>query len=263
MKANEKNSPRQKSKALAKKLGFSLQNSYLLYAGPSMLDPDSDVVAVISGFTRKSRNHKTKDLLQVSYFRADMHPQDAINSGLDKAVCGDCPFTKNAGNGHRMCFVRMQHVFGQYHAFCRGKYQPLPSWDLLNGWNVRLGSYGDPASVPVEISHNIKLRAAKTKGYTHSWKEFPELKPICMASVETDKNFYAARLAGWKTFRVRSHDDQRLFPREVLCLNYSRDLSCEDCPLCEGKSQKSLHVAVPVHGLQRKVQLFHQRFAQI
>jgi hypothetical protein len=258
MKANT--SARLRSKQIAKQHGFVLQNSYIVYLGPSMIDSSVEVVGIVSGFLHKSKNTKTSDVLQVTYIRTDMHPQDAINIGADQALCGTCPFTKTHGNGVRLCYVRMQPVFSQYHKFCRGGYELIPTMDLFNGWHVRLGTYGDPACCPVEISQDIKNRAASTKGYTHSWKVFPELANICMASVERDQDFVAASILGFKCFRVRSQFDDRLFQKEILCMNTQRGLNCQDCPFCEGCQDKALHVAVSVHGPRNIVSVFNQRF---
>lgn len=251
---------RDRSRALAKARGFKLENSYLVYVGPSMLDSSVTVAAIVSGFTDASHNTKTADILQVTYMRTDMHPQDAINCGGDQAICGDCPFTKIAGAGVRLCYVRVQPVFSQYHKLEKGGYKFIPTMDLFNGWTVRLGAYGDPACCPIEISHDIKRRSVNTKAYTHSWKRYPELKAICMASVETDDDFKQACELGFKCFRVRSQADQRLFKREILCMNTQKGLNCADCPFCEGTVSKASHIAVTVHGPRNIVSQFDKRF---
>lgn len=259
-KSAQKLTARQRSRQIAKDRGFILQNSYVLYCGPSMLDSTVDVVAVVSGFVKASSNGKTKDVLQVSYFRADMHPQDAINTGGDRALCGDCPFTKIGGKGVRLCYVRMQPIFGQYRKFSKGGYEALPTMDLLNGWKVRLGAYGDPACIPLEISHNIVSRALHVKAYTHSWERFPELSSFCMASVESEADFKRASKLGFRCFRVRSEFDDSLLKREILCMNTQRGLNCEDCPFCEGTKKRSMHIAVTVHGPSRIVSGFNARY---
>ena len=46
---------------------------------------------------------------------------------------------------------------------------------------IRLGSYGDPAAVPIEIWDNLCSVAANYTGYTHQWATCdPNLKNYCM-----------------------------------------------------------------------------------
>ena len=59
-----------------------------LRVGPSRLQPEVEI-ATIAVFN--SSNSKTGNVVQVYYLPIAEHPIDAIKSGLDAAVCGNCP----------------------------------------------------------------------------------------------------------------------------------------------------------------------------
>jgi hypothetical protein len=120
----------------------------ILYRGPSLID-GTPIVCVATGLARKSKNPKTGKLIQ-TYILADdsQTPVEAWKSGGDKAICGQCP--------HRgtTCYVDVtKGPLSVYRAVQRGTY---PQFDpklharLFRGRVVRLGSYGDPAAVPLE-----------------------------------------------------------------------------------------------------------------
>ena len=73
--------------------------SLILYAGPSMLD-GSPIVVIATGIGNKSKNSKTGGMIQTHIIRSDMKPMDAIWSGADASICGDCPH-RGDGNGKR------------------------------------------------------------------------------------------------------------------------------------------------------------------
>ena len=50
-----------------------------------------EVVAVATNIVRKSENIKTDDMIQTTIMPVDVSPLEAAKTGLDKAVCGECP----------------------------------------------------------------------------------------------------------------------------------------------------------------------------
>ena len=61
-------------------------NGFIIYKGPSKLDNKPIVVVAIP----KSGNSKTDSMLQTFIMRSDVPPLDALKSGDDYSVCGDC-----------------------------------------------------------------------------------------------------------------------------------------------------------------------------
>ncbi len=67
----------------------------ILYIGPSMLD-GSPIVAIANRIVAKSSNEKTGALVQTFIIRADLSPLDALATGADASICGDCKHRRNA-----------------------------------------------------------------------------------------------------------------------------------------------------------------------
>ena len=65
-------------------------NSIKVWEGPSLLDPSVIIMMVVTGLVTASSNHKTGDMLQTWIMRKDMPPHEAVKTGHDYAVCGDC-----------------------------------------------------------------------------------------------------------------------------------------------------------------------------
>ena len=75
-----------------------LPNGAIIYRGPSLLD-GAPIVAIVIGLATDSANVKTGAMLQSYILRDDMHPLDAIASGADYSICGDCSARGTAGDG--------------------------------------------------------------------------------------------------------------------------------------------------------------------
>ena len=122
---------------------------YIAYEGPSMIDGRPIVVIVnkIDG----SDNAKTGAIVQSFIIRSDVAPTDALKTGDDVSICGQCvhrPILAKT-NGAAPCYVNVgRSVRSVYEAYKRGRYERA-SVDViaaaLAGKIVRLGTYGDPA----------------------------------------------------------------------------------------------------------------------
>lgn len=62
----------------------------ILWEGKSPFD-GAPIVLIATGYARPSKNTKTGALLQTWILRQDVAPHDAVASGADASVCGDCP----------------------------------------------------------------------------------------------------------------------------------------------------------------------------
>jgi hypothetical protein len=145
-------------------------------------------------------------MVQTWILRSDMLPTDAVASGCDCSICGDCPL-RGDGNAGRVCYVNVgQAPNNVYQAFQRGSY-PRVTLDeaarLLSRRQVRLGTYGDPGMLPVGVWARILDDAEDYSGYTHQWRSIdPYFADLCLASVETIEDAHDAWLQGYRTFRV-------------------------------------------------------------
>lgn len=229
-------------------------SGFVFYEGPSAID-GSPIVAIA---TLQSDNSKTGDMIQTWIMRRDMRPLDAIRSGQDESICGQC--THRGGVGRpRTCYVDVGKApTGVWHAYHRGVYAPLMGdpatiHALTRGRIVRLGSYGDPAAVPVRYWHTVVYGADGHSGYSHQWRlaKFQDLRVYCMASVESESERDLAHAMGWRTFRVRSQS-QPLARGEIVCPasdEGGKRRQCIECRACDGADRPGkASVAIIVHG---------------
>ena len=207
-----------------------------------VLHEDSQRVVIATGFARKSANPKTGDMIQVWILPAAVNPLQAKELGLDSLVCGDCPLRNGT------CYVNLgQAPLSVYKAWKRGKYPQLPSIAVFEGRSVRLGAYGDPAYIPLMIVRAIVNVAKSHTGYTHQWRNpvFQGLKQFVMASVESLAGMTEAHAMGWRTFRVSTDTDT--MPSEIVCVNTTKGITCEQCGLCNGASSAK-SIVIESHG---------------
>jgi len=224
----------------------------ILYRGPSLFD-GSEIVAIA---TTSSRNAKTANMVQTWILRVDVAPHDAVRSGQDSAICGDCIYA--GGNG---CYVRTyQAPLSVWRAFHRGRYEDR-SGDLDaiaklgEGRTVRLGAYGDPVALPEEIWSALVSRSRAHTGYTHQWRVAPRaFRSLVMASCDTEDDKVRANLRGFRTFRVNDGHDVKRTRGEMTCpasKEAGHRLSCADCHACDGARSGGLtshDVTIALHG---------------
>jgi hypothetical protein len=228
----------------------------VLYRGPSLLN-GKKIAVVATGLASKSKNPKTGDMVQV-YILADgqTDPVLAAQTGKDEAICGDCPHRGSDGK-LGSCYVNLiQGPLSVWRALKRGTYPRFSAKDHLRwfvGRFVRLGAYGDPAAVPVDVWRQILAVSAGWTGYTHQWRTCSfAYAHLTMASVETPADYHLARSLGWRTFRVRL-ESQELLPGEFICPASNEAeyrLTCERCRACRGitDSPQAASPVIIVHG---------------
>src|SRR5262245_11112970 len=91
----------------------------VLYEGASQID-GAPIVAIANRIESASDNGKTGAMVQTWILRSDMKPTDALKTGDDSSVCGDCPH-RPANNGS--CYVKVfQAPRSTYEAYKRGRY---------------------------------------------------------------------------------------------------------------------------------------------
>lgn len=222
-------------------------NSMILYEGPSLID-GAPIVAVMTGINKTSKNRKTGAMPQVWIIRADIHPMEALKSGADSSICGDCIHRPkfigdDANKKHsRSCYVNMMPVNNIFKTYSRGGYAAADLDKLaedLSGVQVRIGAYGDPAAVPIEVWDRLLINCNST-GYTHRWKDCDTAyAKYCMASCDTPAEVISATAKGYRTFFVQRGE----FIKSVGSIKIAhcpasaemgRVTTCESCMACNG-----------------------------
>ena len=223
-----------------------------LRIGPS--DLTGDTIATIAVFN--STNIKTGNVIQVYFSPVDQTPMDAIRSGLDSAVCGDCILRpiNSPNRDDDSCYVRKFHGPAKvYRTFKVGRYplvKDLTPKDktkvlsILKSKTVRLGAYGDPLA-DVETSIYLAAINPQVLGYSHQWKNADDISfgtgvwvhSFLMASVDSPEDYKQAKDSGWRTYRHTS--DSTAFQNEIVCPHKTHNVQCVDCGLCSGTSSNS------------------------
>jgi hypothetical protein len=218
---------------------------FVVYQGPSRLD-GSPIVAIL---TLESKNVKTGNMSQLWILRADQSPVDAVRSGADAGICGDCIHRGTEGFRDRTCYVNVaQGPNAVWKAWQAGAY-PEGFPIAAHRQAVRLGAYGDPAALPEWVVRQCLNGADMWTGYTHAWRRFDWLKPFVMASVDSEAEALEAKAAGWRYFRVTTEGASGL-KGESLCPSESVGLQCRACGVCDGTgSARSGSIRITVHGI--------------
>ena len=231
-----------------------------IWTGPSLLTGETISVYVLS----ESTNGKTGNMVQTYIMRADQEPHQAVKTGADEAVCGQCPRRPALGGD---CYVLVfQGPLGVHRAAQRGNYPAMSPEDAgkaLAGRRIRLGTYGDPAAVPAHVWAQLVAHADAWTGYTHQWRSMlgteraAQYRQFLMASCDTPQDREDAMLAGWRTFRVRD-PHQPIMPGEFMCPaseEAGKRRTCETCRACSGVAPDRVMQASPViiaHGQKSK-----------
>lgn len=233
--------------------GQFIKRSFIAYRGPSLLD-GSPVVCVV---TFGSGNAKTGDMAQ-AWILVDNNatPYENHKAGVDRAICGDCKHLSGS------CYVTLIHgPAGVMRPLLAGRYESLVDYPAeqakrMQGYNLRIGAYGDPAAIPQAIWENLAAAAEGRTGYTHQWNkpQFAGLASLVMASVDTPEEQAAANALGFRTFRIRLPEES-LLAGEFVCPAAKEStakirLSCDQCKACAGvdKPGRRGNVAIIVHG---------------
>lgn len=227
-------------------------NGYIIYEGASKLDPTQNIVAIL---TLKTSNKKIGQMAQLWILHKDLKPTEASATGLDAAVCGDCPLRHHSGGA---CYVTLfQAPLAVFKAYKKGNYKHIDVSEyksLLNGLKIRFGAYGDPAAIPALYLASLKTVAANNTSYSHQWRTAPELKTLSMASVDNINEAKEASAQGWRYFRVATEQSE-ILKNEVICPSVTHGTTCEACGLCNGKrgaKDTRKNIVVPVHGAKVK-----------
>lgn len=206
-----------------------------------------EILGIITGLTNPSNNPKTGPMAQLWILHKDEAPHLAVKSGKDESVCGDCP-----ARG-KWCYVQtFQGPRSVWAAWQRGSY---PEYDpeVLRGVALRLGAYGDPAALPVEVLTRITAGVDMYTGYTHAWRYCDaRIKRFCMASCDSADDSIEAVQSGWRTFRVTKEAGDRSLHKDVTCPasdEAGHKLRCIDCGACDGhrRGLKS-NIVIAAHG---------------
>lgn len=250
---------------------------YVIYEGPSQLDPNTNIVAIVNCIDHRSDNEKTGAMAQSFILRTDMKPNEAVRQGLDHAICGRCPYAGGKG-----CYVGIKMVCSVYGAFKRGSYvkaTPVEVATLVTArvkakWlhGLRFGSYGDPAAVPFEVwqplMDGVRAVGGRTSGYTHQWSDQyaymgrtadPRFRTLAMASTHNLADARRAEQDGWRAFTVFDDEADLRNAGMAMCpaskeAGYRKTCgTCGSQSACNGRKSEGdrrVSIGIVVHGTE-------------
>lgn len=234
-----------------------MADGVILWEGNSELTGDP-IAVIATGFKRASSNRKTGAIIQIYILRSDVHPSEALKTGQDEAICGDCPHREGS------CYVLVfQGPRSVYETYKSEKYPKASSPTVLSNYNVRFGTYGDPTAVPFEVWEFYSIGVTKWTGYTHQWRTCdPRFSMFLMASADSPEDRYEATSKGWRTFRIRLPSETLLLG-EIICPasnEVGKKTTCERCGLCNGRFEgdKRASISIIAHGPIFKVQAYER-----
>lgn len=230
---------------------------YIAYEGPSEID-GAPIVVIVNKITDASKNEKTGALVQSFIIRSDVNPVQALQTGADESICGQCEHRPLVAKqtGKAPCYVQVaKSVLSVYNAYKRGRYvraDPATIARALAGKVVRIGTYGDGAAAPVRMWTQITRYAAGVRGYSHQWQnkgfDHAAWAPLVMASADTLEQAALANLYGMRVFRVSVGVDKQ--PGETVCpasAEGGRKSTCAKCTLCSGTRVQARDVVIADH----------------
>lgn len=229
---------------------------YILYDGPSMID-GAPIVVIINKIDG-SDNAKTGAIVQSFIIRSDVNPVDALKTGADESVCGQCEHRPSLAKrtGAAPCYVNVgRSVRAVYDAYKRGRYTRASIETIalaLAGKSLRIGTYGDPAAAPVMVWQRVTRYVFARAGYSHQWDapgfDHAAWAPLVMASADTVDQAARANLYGMRVFRVSIGADKQA--GETTCpasAEGGRKATCQTCMLCGGTSKAAKDIVIADH----------------
>ncbi len=236
---------------------------YVIYHGPSLINGEKIVVIATGVSGNKSDNEKTGAVIQCWILHAGLEPLAANHKGLDESVCSSCKHRH-----FRSCYVNFARGPEQvYQTWKDGKYPVLDmdnprTPEIFRDKIIRLGAFGDPVAVPVEVWDTITQRCISHLGYTHQWKQKRNnvYKKYCMASCDTLGEVYKAKFRRWRPFYVRQ-EGEALPPGFFECpasKAAGKRLTCAECKACAGGTHcwGQASPSIVVHGPSWKTVFF-------
>ena len=229
-------------------------NGFLL----SEFDSPIDGQPCVAILTLESTNRKTGNMCQVWIMLRDINPVEAIETGADYSICGNCIHRKNPETKKRSCYVNVgQSPNSIWKAYHRGAYPPALDninavQKMLKGRSIRWGAYGDPALIPFTVFEFFNDFAKAHTGYTHQWKQqFAQIyKKYFQASCDGFNDYLEATAHGWHTFSVLPVGAKNnSFGKQCPATVEQSMAQCITCKLCDGGKQ---NIWVEAHGSGKK-----------
>lgn len=227
--------------------------SYRIWKGTGFNGQSAFAALTVGTANTKLADKTTGKLVDsITILSDSAHPVEAVKSGQDETVCGDCPMrpllakaAKAKGLDAPECYVNKLTggPGGLWKA--REKMEGMEAYNALiakgKRWLLRFGAYGEPVLLGSALVAELIKGYRMHTGYTHQWRRADNAwaAGYFMASVASAEERMQAKQLGYRTFRVAPLGTTPE-PGEVVCpasaSNSEADKkTCSRCPVaCNG-----------------------------
>ena len=239
-----------------------------VWTGPSLWDGEPIALVINWSGCRTGRgNSKTGPMVQSYIAAIGRDPVADVRSGADATVCGNCPKRPRSVRAAKRRNARAIRVARENNdpaptpeptetcyvnhgqgpaaiaaAMSRNQYPAITpdiAADLIAGFPIRLGTYGDPGMIPAPVWRTLCAKASERTGYTHRAQDVgADLIGLVMASADSLPEALALQADGWRTFRVTTDPTEPTQRGEAHCpaaIESGKKTTCETCPIkCNG-----------------------------
>jgi hypothetical protein len=219
-------------------------NGLILWEGLSPID-GAPIVCIITGFDEASGNGKTGAMLQTWILRQDVAPNVGYRDGSNISVCGGCHHFTN-----KTCYVIWyQAPLSVWRCYKRGNYARLTDYAVLDGFDLRIGSAGDPYCVPESEWRSCLAHSRNHTGYTAQWRrtDAQGYRDFLQASCHGMRDYLDATAHGWHPYLVVEPGQSA--PKGLTLCPASEEAgyatTCLACHACDGSTGGYY---IPAHG---------------
>jgi len=236
------------------------ESTLCIYDGKSKLDSKKDILSFL--YLKPTRNSKLGSRFNYTVYAPSKY--DTLHSIQSPAVCGDCTLAKpETGN----CYVTFNHLntiskwVDNHKETINYKPDLFSSDDFsylkmyVNGSYLRLGSQGDPVSIPIDITLKLaELYDYKFTSYTHvhSLEKILGYEKLTLVSCETVEQAKYFQNYNFRTARIVP-EGEKLLPSEIVCPEQEgKTLNCSMCMLCNPSNENiKKNIVFRPHGTKK------------
>lgn len=208
-------------------------------------------------------------IMQTYHFSIDQVLDKNIK--LDSGNCFNCPFSFNQNNGESGgCYTHEGMIFLGLCAKLTSLNKLLLAGKIANYSNdiindirkkanrynielLRLGTYGEAVTMPLDFIAKLVPLAKKHTAYTHLWHldKYQDYKAYFMSSTDNSLLSSIAKDKGWRVFEVGQNSDSIQCPSDPIIPKENR-ISCAKCGLCSGNKLGAKSIYINKHGKKVK-----------
>jgi hypothetical protein len=228
---------------------------------------DDSVVHVLQ--TKPSANSKLGLGYIVTTYHFSVGQVISTNLTDDADVCFDCPFSFNQNNGKSgKCYThkglmrmginsmlkRLQALYlaGKVKDFSEEEFKAYATMSKrFSPVLTRMGGYGEPITLPLEVVAKLTSLSKKHAGYTHQWhrEDMKQYRLYLMASTHNTIETRVANGIGWRAFFSKPKGQTEKGAVCPAAIEFTGNKkTCIECGTCNGTIDgKKNNILINIH----------------